>query len=80
MATRRASLRQTGLEPQPDEYILAGDPEGTTPIRPDSLSDWLAEARGHWNVTFHDHADIRVMPTFRRSPCSLGVSALELSA
>ena len=49
LARRR---EQTGLEPRPGEYIFAGDPEGTTPIRTDSLSDRLAEARGHLNVTF----------------------------
>ena len=46
---------QTGRrEPRPNEYIFAGDPDGTKPIRPDSLSDRLAEARGHSNVTLQD--------------------------
>jgi len=33
---------------------LRGRPDGTKPIRPDSLSDRLAEARGHSNVTLQD--------------------------
>ena len=33
---------------------LRWQPQGTTPIRPDSLGDRLAEARGHSNVTFQD--------------------------
>jgi integrase len=41
-------------EPRPNGYILAGDPDGTKPIRPDSLSDQLAEARGHSKVTLQD--------------------------
>ena len=45
---------QAGREPRPNEYIFAGDPDGTKPIRPDSLSDRLAEARGHSNVTLQD--------------------------
>ena len=45
---------QTGREPGPNEYIFAGDPDGTKPMRPDSLSDRLAEARGHSNVTLQD--------------------------
>jgi hypothetical protein len=46
---------QTGRrEPRPNEYIFAGDPDGTKPIRPDSLSDRHAEARGHSNVTLQD--------------------------
>ena len=44
----------TGWEPRSNEYIFAGDPDGTKPIRPDSLSDRLAEARGHSNVTLQD--------------------------
>jgi integrase len=51
LARRR---EQTGREPRPNEYIFAGDPDGTKPIRPDSLSDRLAEARGPSNVTLQD--------------------------
>jgi integrase len=45
---------QTGEEPRPGGYIFAGDPDGTKPIRPDSLSDRLAEARGDSTVTLQD--------------------------
>ena len=51
LARRR---EQTGLEPGPGEYTFSGDPEATKPIRPDSLSDRLAAARGHSNVTLQD--------------------------
>ena len=44
----------TGREPRPNEYVFASDPDGTKPIRPDSLSDRLAEARGDSNVTLQD--------------------------
>ena len=51
LARRR---ERTSQEPRPNEYIFAGDPDGTEPIRPDSLSDRLAEARGASNVTLQD--------------------------
>jgi hypothetical protein len=54
------------------------------PLRRNTVGDmWhraaLQASLPEW-ATFHDYADIRVMPTFRRSPYSLGVSALKLSA
>jgi integrase len=53
---RRLARRreQTGQETRPGTHIFAGEPDGTQPIRPDSLSDRLAEARGHSNVTLQD--------------------------
>jgi hypothetical protein len=46
--------KRTGQDPQPGEYIFAGDPEATKPIRPDSLSDRLVVAGDPLNVTLQD--------------------------
>jgi integrase len=53
---RRLARRreQTGQEPRPGEYVFASDPDGTKPIRRDSLSDRLAETRGDSSVTLQD--------------------------
>jgi site-specific recombinase XerD len=51
LARRR---ERTGLGPRPNEYVFAGDPEATKPIRPYLWSDQLAEARGHSYVTLQD--------------------------
>jgi len=65
---RRREL--TGQEPWPGEYIFASDPDGAKPIRPDSLSDRLAEARGDSNVTLQDlrHYVATTMPACRTGP------------
>jgi len=44
----------TGAEPQGDEYVFPRNIDGTEPIRPDSLSDRLMEARGASKLTFLD--------------------------
>jgi integrase len=49
---RRRRVR--GEAPAATDYVFPRNLEGTEPIRPDTLSDQLSEARGSSNVTFLD--------------------------
>jgi integrase len=61
LARRR---ERTGQVPRPGEYIFAGDPETTKPIRTDSLSDRLVVARGPSSVTLQDLRHYVAMTSF----------------
>jgi integrase len=45
---------QSGVPLRPNEYIFAGDVDGSRPIRPDTFSDRLAVARGTSDLTLQD--------------------------
>jgi hypothetical protein len=57
--------------------------EDGSPIHPERFSEWFrhhCRDSGLPPIRLHDYADLRVMPTFWRTPYSQGVSVWELSA
>jgi hypothetical protein len=71
------------VKPGPGALVFPGIMGG--PIRHgnfNKLSGWphAVEALGMPGLHFHDYADVSVMPTSARSPCSEAVNARKLSA
>jgi integrase len=77
-------IREQQLARAPNEAGLLFPSRTGSPLDPNHLMSRYfkpaARAAGIPGLTFHDYADLFVMPTFLGFACSVGVSALRLSA